>query len=148
MPITVTVDASKPAAQLQAELDAADAALADNAGGVEMAVEIIYAAEVQRLNAGNFPPPLKPDTIKRKKAKGQPTTALVATGLMRDTIAKIIEGDHGWVRNMQRYGYIQQYGSSVDPARKWMYLDPEDEKKARAAFEIELYERPGIARLR
>ena len=147
MPIKLEIKGDDPAEVI----DPVVSDLEKNEPAIRKAVDYQKAAEVDRLNSGDFPPPLKPATLKRKARDGYPLTALVATGTLRDTLeTRLVPQDDGYVVASQFYGYIQQYGASSRnlPARKWLYIAPEDEEAIVEILSTDILNRPGLARLR
>jgi phage gpG-like protein len=87
---------------------------------LEAVARKLLEIQAARFAAGDFPPALKASTLKKKRAKGQPDTPLVATGALRDRMTASVEMAMAILRPGQAerwYANILQSGGGPVPAR-------------------------------
>ena len=79
------------------------------------------------MSAGDFPPPLKPGTIAKKRRMGYPETTLTATGALRRHMVSGVNKDEGaFIRPSSAeywYAAVQMFGSGRVPARARFAVD-------------------------
>lgn len=102
----------------------------------------------QRLAAGSFSrPPLKEETLEKKRRKGWPLTPMTATGALRRNLRrKFSRKSHSaTVKRGKReeYGFYQQYGSGRNEKTEWMFLDEGDRGEILSTYTDGLEKRLG-----
>lgn len=121
MPLIITVPDPGP---LQ---EAMLAAVADDGDTMKAISFDLFDIVDARLAAGSFTPPLKPETIERKRREGYPAKALTKTGAARRHLRRKYsrKGHSATVKRgkEETYMFFHQYGAGRNEKREWMFLE-------------------------
>ena len=109
-----------------AEIRKAGEIATDTAEALRDVAKDLAVYQEERMSAGDFPPPLKPATVRKKLRAGYPETALTMTGALRHNMESVVENGAAVLRpgpGQRWYARILQLGAGSIPPRDLYTVD-------------------------